>query len=47
MTTHQRIMELVKKYEEMGEHFYQLNKVLCQLVMDVYGEGYTSPEKYS
>ena len=46
MTTYQRVIKMVEEYEQMGEHFYQLNKCLCQLVMDVYGEGYTSPEAF-
>jgi hypothetical protein len=46
MTTHQRIIKLVESYEAMGEHFYQLNKMLCQLATDVYGEGYASPEAF-
>jgi hypothetical protein len=44
MTNYERMNDLLDKYQQMYEHFYQLNKLMCQLLFDLIGEGLTSPE---
>lgn len=46
MSLYKRVQNLVDEHEEMLLHFKHLNKVLCQLVVDLLGEGLTKPESY-
>lgn len=46
MTLYERMQEMMDKYEELAIHFMELNGKMCQLVVDLLGEGLTSPESY-
>lgn len=37
---------MMDKYEMLAVHFMELNGKMCQLVVDVLGEGLTKPESY-
>ena len=46
MSLYRRMQEMMDKYEMLAVHFMELNGKMCQLVVDVLGEGLTKPESY-